>query len=84
MRDEYKELQGQLHTLANWVEKENNVHSHSVPRRAAYTIARLEEENYQMRLLLNKRYITITEIVNTYIGKARLYVYLLRKKWKKT
>lgn len=83
MRNEYKELQGHLHALADWIEKTNNVHAHSVPRVAAYTIAKLEEENQQMRLLLNKKDMTILERLNRYVGKLRLYIYLVKMKWKK-
>ena len=82
MRDKYEEMQGQLNALADWIETTNHLHCDSVPRRAADTIARLEEENHQMRLQLNKRYITIMDIVNRCIGFVRLYIYLLRKKWK--
>lgn len=79
MRNDYKDLQGQLNALADWIEKENNVHADSVPRRAAYTIAKLEEENHQMRLQLNKRDITVTEIINVMIGFLRLKFYKLKK-----
>lgn len=76
------ELVNSLHAFADWLEKDNNVHTHSVPRRAAYTISRLEEENLQLRLQLNKRDYTISEVINKYIGFARLYIYLSVKKWK--
>lgn len=74
----------QLNELADWVEKHNSVHSCSCPRWAAITIERLEEENYQMRLLLNKRDESITDKVNKYIGYFRFMIYKARKKWKKT
>ncbi len=83
MRNDYKELQHQLYALATWIEMENNVHADSVPRRAAYTIGKLEEENYQMRLQLNKRDVTITDIYNRVIGYIRLTIYLMRKQWTK-
>jgi hypothetical protein len=82
MTDE-KELVKQLHELADWVEKHNGVHCPSVPRKAAYTIDRLHESNEIYRLQLNKKSFTITEIVNRYIGNVRVFIYLLRKKWKK-
>jgi len=82
MTDE-EELVKQLHELADWVEKHNGVHCASVPRKAAYTIDRLNESNEIYRLQLNKKYLTITEIMNRYIGDVRVYIYLLRKKWKK-
>ncbi len=83
MRNEYKEMQGQLNALADWIEKSNNVHADSLPRRAAYTIAKLEEENYQMRLLLNKKDVTIMERLDRFIGRIKLYIYLAKLKWKK-
>lgn len=82
MTDE-EELVKQLHELADWVEKHNGVHCASVPRKAAYTIDRLHESNEIYRLQLNKKSFTITEIVNRYIGNVRVFIYLLRKKWKK-
>lgn len=75
------ELVDQLHGFADWLEKSNHVHTHSVPRRAAYTITRLEEENEQLRLQLNKRDLTLSDIVNRIVGKIRLYIYLTKKKW---
>jgi hypothetical protein len=83
MRNDYKEMQGQLNALADWIEKSNNVHADSLPRRAAYTIAKLEEENYQMRLLLNKKDVTIMERLDRFIGRIKLYIYLAKLKWKK-
>lgn len=73
----------QLHELADWVEKHNGVHCHSVPRKAAYTIEILHEQNKKLLLQLNKKSLTIVEIVNRYIGNVRLYIYLLRETWKK-
>lgn len=84
MRNDYKELQGQLNALADWIEKYQNMHTASGPRIAADTIRRLEEENHQMRLLLNKRDESITDKVNKYIGYFRFMIYKARKKWKKT
>ena len=83
MRNDYKEMQGQLNALADWIEKSNNVHADSLPRRAAYTISKLEEENYQFRLLLNKKDVTIMERLDRFIGRIKLYIYLAKLKWKK-
>jgi hypothetical protein len=83
MRNKHEELVQQMNELADWVEKTNNVNSYSAPRWAAITIARLEEENYQMRLQLNKRDVTITDIYNRVIGYIRLTIYLMRKQWTK-
>jgi hypothetical protein len=80
MRNDYKEMQGQLNALADWIEKSNNVHADSLPRRAAYTIAKLEEENYQMRLRLNKRDMDLSDYINRGIGLIRLNWYLLKRK----
>jgi hypothetical protein len=75
-----QELIQQLHELADWVEKHNSVHCHSVPRKAAYTIARLEEDNHKMRLQLNKSFWSIRDIYDRGIGAIRLWIYLIRKK----
>ena len=79
MNDNYK-LVLELHFLADWVEHCNNVQCHSVPRKAAYLIEKLEEENNQMRLQLNKRDLTLMDYVNRVIGFVRLQWYLWRKK----
>jgi hypothetical protein len=77
------ELVNQLHELANWVEKHNSVHCHSVPRKAAYTIERLEEENSKLRKSLNKHDLTFNDYVNRFIGFFLLQWYLFKKKRKK-
>jgi hypothetical protein len=79
MRNDYKEMQGQLNALADWIEKSNNVHADSLPRRAAYTIAKLEEENYQMRLKLNKRDMDLSDYINRIIGLTRYAYYRMKK-----
>ena len=81
MRDKHEELIQQLHELADWVEKHNSVHCHSVPRQAAYTIARLEEENYQWHLQLNKRYLSFRDRFDMFVGAIRLKIYLMKKKF---
>lgn len=79
-----EELVNQLHELADWVEKHNGVHCHSVPRKAAYTIAKLEEENYQMSLSLNKEPTVFRNYYDNYIGKLRLFIYLFLKNRRKS
>ena len=83
MRDKHEELIEQLHELADWVEKHNSVHCHSVPRKAAYTIAKLEEENYQKHLQLNKKYLILNDYYDRYMGAIRFWFYMMRKKWKR-
>lgn len=80
MRDQYEELTEKLDSFADWLEGANNVHCPSLPRRASFTIKRLEEENHQMRLQINKRDVTLIEIVNRYIGMIRLWIYLFKKR----
>lgn len=80
MKDTNDEITEKLDTFADWLEGANNVHCSSLPRRAAIVIRRLEEENHQMRLRLNKRDVTLTEIVNRYIGYVRIWLYLMRKR----
>ena len=81
--NDHDEILKQLHGFADWLEKNNNVHCFSVPRRAAIAIERLEEENKQFRLLLNKKDVTILERLNRYIGMVKLYMYLLKNKAKR-
>lgn len=83
MRDKHEELIQQLHELADWVEKHNSVHCPSVTRKAAYTIAKLEEENYQRHLQLNKKYLSFRDRYDMFVGAIRLKIYMMRKKWKK-
>jgi hypothetical protein len=78
-----QELIQQLHELADWVEKHNSVHCHSVPRRAAYTIARLEEDNHKMRLQLNKKNLNIRDLYDRFVGSIRLFIYKVKIRWKK-
>jgi len=78
-----EELVKQLHELADWVEKHNGVHCHSVPRKAAYTIERLKSENEIYELKLNKKSFTIVEIINRYIGNVRVFLYMLQQRRKR-
>jgi hypothetical protein len=78
----HSELIQQLHELADWVEKHNNVHCPSVPRKAAYTIEAIEEENHILRLSLNKKYLSLRDIYDRYVGNVKVFIYLTRKKWK--
>jgi hypothetical protein len=73
----------QLHELADWVEKNNGVHCHSVPRKAAYTITRLQDENEIYRLQLNKNNLTIIDVINRYIGIVRVFLYKLQNRRKR-
>jgi len=82
MTDE-EELVKQLHELADWVEKHNGVHCASVPRKAAYTIDRLNESNEIYQLQLNKKSFTIVEIINRYIGNVRVFLYMLQQRRKR-
>ena len=77
------ELVNSLHKFADWVEKENNVQCHSIPRKAAYTISVLTEENNQLRLRLNVHDVRISDYINRIIGFIRLQIYIFRKKKKK-
>lgn len=80
MKDTNDEITEKLDAFADWLEGANNIHCSSLPRRAAFVIRRLEEENHQMRLRLNKRDVTLSEIVNRYIGYIRLRIYLFKKR----
>lgn len=83
MRDQYEELTEKLDSFADWLEGANNIHCPSLPRRASFTIKRLEEENHQMRLQLNKEQLTISEMYDRYMGRLRIFIYIMGKKWKR-
>lgn len=70
-----------LHNLADWIEKANNVQCPSVIRKAAWTISRLEEENKIFRIKLNKKDFTLSERINMKIGEVMLFIYKIKKKW---
>ena len=74
------ELIQQLHELADWIEKNNGVHCMSVPRKAAYLIAAMQEDNQRLWLLNNKRDVYLIDYINRVIGFIRLQWYLFRKK----
>ena len=80
---DYNEIIESLHKLADWVEKDNNVQCHSVPRKAAYLIAVLQEENNHMRVQLMKGHYTIKERVMMAIGSVYLVWYNFKKRRKK-
>lgn len=79
---DYNDLIEELHELADWVEKRNGVHCHSVPRKAAYLIEAMQEDNNQLRLKLNKMDLYPSDYINRVIGFIRLQIYLFRKKRK--
>jgi hypothetical protein len=82
MNDE-SELIASLHKLADWIEKDNHLQCHSVPRKAAYTIAKLAKENDMFRIYLNKPHFTIKERVLMAVGKVMVMLYKFKKKFKK-
>jgi 16S rRNA C1402 (ribose-2'-O) methylase RsmI len=76
------ELVKALNELADWIERNDNVHCISTVRRAALTIERLNEENRQMTILLGKDITNPKEHIMRWYNKARLmlYMYKMRKK----
>ncbi len=81
---DYNDLIEELHELADWVEKRNGVHCHSVPRKAAYLIEALQEDNIQLRKSRNKRDLYVSDYINRVIGFFLLQWYLFKNKKKKT
>lgn len=79
MKRDYDDIVNALHELADWVEKPA-FHYHSVPRKAAYLIHALEEDNIQLRLQLNKRDLYFSDYVNRAIGFIRYSIYKLKKR----
>ena len=78
--NDHDELIQQLHELADWVEKHNNVHCASVPRQAAYLISAMQEDNNRLWLLNNKMDVYPIDYLNRVIGYIRLQWYLFKKK----
>lgn len=78
--NDHDEIIKQLHELADWIEKNNGVHCMSVPRKAAYLIHALEEDNIRLRLQLNKRDLYLSDYINRAIGLIRLAFYKLKKR----
>ena len=79
----YNDLIQELHELADWVEKHNSVQCHSVPRKAAYLIEAMQEDNIQLRKSLNKRDLYVSDYINRVIGFFLLQWYLFKTKKKK-
>ena len=82
MKRDYDDILNELHELADWIEERNGVHCHSVPRKAAYLIHALEEDNIRLRLQLNKRDLYLSDYIGRVIGFVRLQGYLFNKKRK--
>lgn len=80
MKHKYDDIVKDLHELADWVERANSVHCQSLPRKAAYLIHALEEDNIRLRLQLNKRDLYLSDYINRVIGFIRLGIYKLKKK----
>ena len=80
---DYNDLIKELHELADWIEKRNGVHCHSVPRKAAYLIEALQEDNIQLRKSRNKRDLYVSDYINRVIGFFLLQWYLFKTKKKK-
>ena len=78
---QYEDIENELHELADWIEKRNGVHCHSVPRKAAYLINALEEDNIRLRLQLNKRDLYLSDYIGRVIGFIRLQIYLFKKRF---
>ena len=80
---DYNEIIDSLHKLADWVEKDNSVQCHSVPRKAAYLITALQEDNNYMKVQLMRGQYTIKERVMMAIGSVYLVWYKFKKRNKK-
>ena len=78
----HDELIEQLHKLADWIEKENHLQCHSVPRKAAYIITVLQEDNHRLWLLNNRMLMYPIDYFNAAVGFIRYQLYLFKKKMK--
>ena len=81
--NDHNELIEQLHKLADWIEKENHLQCHSVPRKAAYIITVLQEDNHRLWLLNNKMLMYPIDYFNVAVGFIRYQLYLFKKRMKK-
>jgi hypothetical protein len=80
---DYNEIIDSLHKLADWIEKENHVQCHSVPRKAAYLITALQDDNNIMKVQLMKGHYTIKERLTMAVGSVMLMWYKFKKKRRK-
>ncbi|NDB61583.1 hypothetical protein EB001_24550 [bacterium] len=80
---DYNEIIDSLHILADWIEKENHLQCHSVPRKAAYLITVLQDDNNIMRVQLMKGHYTIKERVLMAVGSVMVMWYKFKKKRRK-
>ena len=81
--NDHDEIIKQLHDLADWIEKNNGLQCMSVPRKAAYIITALQDDNHRLWLLNNKMLMYPIDYLNVAVGFIRLQWYLLKKKLKR-
>lgn len=77
----YQEIIDAMNKLADWIEKEENVHCRSKVRRAADLLVQLSEENEILKIKLGYDRKTLRDWV-WYIQNSILYVmYVIKKRF---
>lgn len=78
---QYQDVIDSMHKLADWLEKDNGVHCHSMPRKAAYLLNQLSEENEILKIKLGTNRKDLRDWF-WYFQNMFLYgMYLLKKRF---
>jgi hypothetical protein len=79
----YEELTQDLHKLADAIEQTESLQKYSVPRKAAYLITALEQDNEQLKAQLFKLFPTPRERVYMFLGYFYFKYITIKKKLKR-
>lgn len=79
--NENQDIIDSMHKLADWLEKDNNVHCHSMPRKAAYTINKLSVENEILRVRLGVNRRDLRDWIWHFQNMFLYGMYILKKKF---
>ena len=79
----YEDITQDLHKLADAIEATESLQKHSVPRKAAYLIQALEQDNLQLRAQLFKLWPTPTERLYRVLGYFYFKYITIKKKLKR-
>ena len=80
---QYEDLVEQLFKYADVIEQNENVHAQSVPRKAAWLIRALDEENEMLKAKLFKLYPSPRDYMYRVLGFFYFQYIMLKKKFKK-
>ena len=79
----YEELTQDLHKLADAIEQSESLQKYSTPRKAAYLITALEQDNEQLRAQLLKLWPTPRERLYRVLGYFYFKYITLKKRFKR-